>query len=171
MTESQPTSNSQPIPISNPVTPVDKFKDRQKKSDAKKAYIKYNVKPLLTLGELTDLNFKAKKPYRKPLPSISTARLSRLIANINPHEISKDAEFESHYQSIQSVLNRCHPDIKKIFHRSEISKYIASADHLTIHLDTSIVIQITPLVDRKSKYLITQRVSGRKKNVLLDITG
>lgn len=85
--------------------------------------------------------------------------------NNNAHEINGTIEIGNN--SIQSVINSIHPDVKKfISNSSRICSYKAAADSLLITLTTGLRILIIQHCDKKKHYIVKL-----KRDVLLDKIG
>jgi len=152
--------------MSKPTTPISQQTTTPSVATSVKSKKVYPTpKPMLTLGDIVGINYSKKPVKAKKVIKIPT-RITKRIANINPTDIDNTKNYESDFQSIQSVINSCHPDIKSIFHRGNVLLWKATADHLTIKMNTGITLVVTPLQGKKKNYKLFE-----KKKCILDITG
>lgn len=121
------------------------------------------VKPLLALGQIVALNYGKRKPSEGSKKKLKNSEIKRtrllnrqLIIDPTFGE-DKNISFAVNVNSIQQVVDECHPDIRKFFNFSNVLRYVASAGHLLIDLNNGLSISITSLRGNQKKYRITNK--------------
>lgn len=141
----------------NPTVPT------KRKTDTIKA-------PIIKLSDIVALNTKlsGRKKNTKLLKN-SPTKVSKLKArqvNIDPAIGNNTVDTKSAFNSIQQVINECHPDIVNFFNKATVKEYKVSPAHLLLKLDTGIRISITCLVNNKKKY----KIIDTNGVILLDVS-
>ena len=120
---------------------------------------------------------------KKPAPErISINKLTKLRNNtVNLSAIAEDDPahrqfktnekgfgwIQTNHSSIQSVIDDCHPDVRKFLDPFNVKSYKANADGLSIELIDGIRISIRTLTHTSKHYIIT----NKRKEVIMNTIG
>ena len=107
--------------------------------------IKKVIKALINakqINDITSLKPKVKKEVKVKIKVKPT--ITELLTLNNNTITSIETNIKVENNSIQDIINSCHPDIKLLFNHNNIEKYKVNCDYLELKLNTGIKITIYP---------------------------